>query len=258
MILSFSGTGNSRFVADCLADHLNDQVVSLNEILRAGEVAPVFESEKPFLVCFPIYAWGMPPVLRALLGGAQFRGSDQIYFVATMGANSGKTDEYCKSLSDSLGLKFCGFSGVVMPDNYVVAYPVKTPEQAAPIIAAGAKKCAELAQRIASGESIFRGDTTALAGLKSGIVNRMFSKYMGDTKNYVVSDACTKCGTCVKVCPLANIALEDGKVSFGSNCTACYACIHRCPSAAIDIKGKTEKNGRYVCPDYAIWKEQNQ
>ena len=34
MIFYFTGTGNSRFAADLLAQKLSDQVVSLNQVFR--------------------------------------------------------------------------------------------------------------------------------------------------------------------------------------------------------------------------------
>lgn len=34
MILVFSGTGNSKYVADALADRIDDEVVSLNDIIK--------------------------------------------------------------------------------------------------------------------------------------------------------------------------------------------------------------------------------
>lgn len=53
-------------------------------------------------------------------------------------------------------------------------------------------------------------------------------------QKYTVSDACTGCGTCVKICPAANIRLADG-ITFGDHCEACYACIHNCPQNAIHL-----------------------
>ena len=48
MILYFTGTGNSKFVADYLAEKLNDETLSLNNIIKAGG-SLVCESEKPYV-----------------------------------------------------------------------------------------------------------------------------------------------------------------------------------------------------------------
>ena len=55
MILFFSGTGNSKFVAETIAADTGDERVSLNEVLKKG-VKPAFHSEKPFVLVAPIYA----------------------------------------------------------------------------------------------------------------------------------------------------------------------------------------------------------
>ena len=49
--------------------------------------------------------------------------------------------------------------------------------------------------------------------------------------------------------------MENGKPIFKNSCVSCYGCIHRCPVEAINIKGKTKKHGRYVCPEYNKNKE---
>jgi uncharacterized protein (DUF362 family)/NAD-dependent dihydropyrimidine dehydrogenase PreA subunit len=60
---------------------------------------------------------------------------------------------------------------------------------------------------------------------------------------YVVEETCTRCGTCVKVCPLDPKALgfPDGDTSKPpvhdySACIRCYCCQELCPEHAIEVK----------------------
>ena len=88
MILYFSATGNSRFVADYIANSTGDNVVRLNDIFKSG--APwVFRSQRPFVIVSPIYAWRFPQKIEELLKKAQFQGSDKFYCIATSGESSG-------------------------------------------------------------------------------------------------------------------------------------------------------------------------
>ena len=52
MILYFSGTGNTKFVATELAKLLGDEAVNVTGLLQKGNYGP-FNSEKPFILCFP-------------------------------------------------------------------------------------------------------------------------------------------------------------------------------------------------------------
>ena len=92
MILFFSGTGNSKFVAETIAADTGDELVSLNEVLKKS-VKPAFHSEKPFVLVAPIYAWRLPCPIEALLREAEFTGSDKLYIVATMGSETGRSSQ---------------------------------------------------------------------------------------------------------------------------------------------------------------------
>ena len=46
MILYFSGTGNSKYVAKRIADALGDALVNLNDRIKAGDTSPVETDRK--------------------------------------------------------------------------------------------------------------------------------------------------------------------------------------------------------------------
>lgn len=248
MILYFTGTGNSKFVADVLADVLGDKVVSLNHLIK-DQIAPVFDSEKPFVVVAPIYAWRYPRVVVDLLKKAKFSGSKDLYFIATMGSETGDCEAQCRRLCISIGMKYKGFCGVPMPDNFVTFDVMPTAEQAREKIARAVPVIRRLAYDIAAGAEIKKTDRTLLPLIKSGMINRMF-RHFDETRSFVISDDCTSCGLCEKLCPVNNIVIFSDKPRFGNRCVKCYSCIQHCPKQALNIKGRTENHGRYVCPEY--------
>ena len=63
MILYFSGTGNSKFVAQRIADALGDEIVNLNDRIKSGDTSPVETGER-LIVVTPTYAWRIPRVVR--------------------------------------------------------------------------------------------------------------------------------------------------------------------------------------------------
>ena len=250
MILYFTGTGNSKYAAELLAAGTGDELVSLNEIIKKG-TQPEFRSEKPFVIVCPIYAWRLPRTIEDLLRRADFSGSRDVYFVVTMGAQTGSCNKYCEKLVKQKGLNFKGFCGVAMPSNYIVAATPDENEVRAMLTAA--KPALEaLAQKIAAGESIEKTDRTPCAALMSGFVNGMFNRFAVGSGKYVVSEKCVSCGKCAEFCPTNNIVMKDKKPSFGKSCISCFGCINRCPQDAIDIRGKSEGRRRYVCPESEI------
>ncbi|MDR0495435.1 MAG: 4Fe-4S binding protein [Treponema sp.] len=51
---------------------------------------------------------------------------------------------------------------------------------------------------------------------------------------YVISDACTNCGTCDSECPVDAIAESNGKRAIDKvKCVDCGSCSAVCPVAAI-------------------------
>lgn len=253
MVLYFTGTGNSKFVAVALSEALGDTVSSMNAVLRRGERLSIY-SDKPYVVVAPIHAWRYPAAVEQMLREAEMQGCKDVYCIAAMGENSGNADKALEKLFRGKGMNFKGFCGVVMPNNYIPGWDVDTEDKVREMLAAAVPKVHSLAEKIKAGETISKDDKTPLAGLMSGLVNYGFRNFMLKKQEFTVSDTCVACGICAASCPTSNIFIYDGKAAFGENCTSCYSCLHRCPVKAIDIKGKTENRGRYVCVEYRDWK----
>ena len=64
-----------------------------------------------------------------------------------------------------------------------------------------------------------------------------------------VSDACTGCGLCVKLCPKENIRLVNNYAVIGTNCAQCMGCLQYCPVSAISIGKITDKREHYHNPN---------
>jgi len=243
MIVVFSGTGNSKYIADALGDRLQDEVVSMNDMIKNGKER-VLASDKPFVIVSPIYAWRYPGVVENFIETAEFSGNKNIYFLATMGQNSGKCDGFVEKLAASKGMNCMGFRGIVMPNNYVIASVMESAQVTDVIIEKAIPQIDAIADAIQSGNKIHKTDKTKLAGLLSGPVHNMFTKHMNSAEKYVVNDDCISCGKCVTLCVMNNVTLSVGeKPVFGKNCINCYACLQYCPKQAINVAGQTENHG---------------
>ena len=89
MIYYFSGTGNSRFIAQEIAALTNDCVCSMSE----KEPIPTDENSAFLGIVFPVYGWQPPKIVRrfcATLDAASAKGRF-VYIIMTCGTDCGKT-----------------------------------------------------------------------------------------------------------------------------------------------------------------------
>lgn len=247
MILYFTGSGNNRFVADALADALEDEELSLNDLLHEGRAAR-FVSDAPYVVVAPIHTWCLLEVVSDLIERASFAGSRKIYFAATMAGDSGGAAVLCRKLAECTSMEFSGFAAVRMPGNCVYLDQMPTSSEAYATIRESLPRIRQIAELIRAGKPLPSKVMGPASALKSGNDMHAFYKaHVMSDRGYVVYDACISCGKCASVCPVGNIKLVGGRPQFKGSCCAC---IHHCPVSAIDIKGHTKKHGRYLCPDY--------
>lgn len=108
------------------------------------------------------------------------------------------------------------------------------------------KKTAQIARSVKEKRATRSGD--GKTKVSEPLTDRI-SGYEKFAKDYRVTDKCTGCGTCIKICPMRNIAMVDGKPQFGENCERCMACIQWCPVKAIEYKNVTSNRKQYRNPD---------
>ena len=71
MIVYFSGTGNSRYCAEVLAAHLNDELLDSFHFIR-DQIAAEVISGTPWVFVSPTSAWQIPHVFRNFILSGNF------------------------------------------------------------------------------------------------------------------------------------------------------------------------------------------
>lgn len=260
MILYFSATGNSEYVARYLADHLGDEIIDLSGYIRQNKVLDV-TSEKPYVVVSPVYVSVLPMVIENLLSGSTLAGSDKMYFVMTcagsgISASAISAERVCKALNKTLA----GVPHLSMPQNYLMYFTTASKEENDKKFAAATTRLPEICEAIAS-EKNFPTHKPGLAHkmLAARPMIRMFDKMLIGTKKFTVNDDCISCGLCEKLCPKNVISIQNGRPVWAKEgCLHCTACINRCPKHAINYGGKTLKLNRYVAKKYVPEKSDKQ
>lgn len=246
MILYFTGTGNSRYVARKIAEEINDEVVSINQLIKQESEDELISTNKPFIFVCPTYAWRLPKVVTEFIRKTKFSGNNKVYFIMTCGEDTAKAINYIQKLCDDKGWELKGMAEIKMPENYIALFPVPDKETAKQIIEEADKLIYKIASDIRNENNFNIVAPSGLNGtIKSGITNIAFYKFIVHAKGFYSTNQCIGCGKCVNLCPLNNIILKNEKPTWKNKCTHCMACISGCPTKAIEYKNKTQNKERY-------------
>ena len=244
MILCFSGTGNSKYVAKRIANALGDALVNLNDRIKASDTSSIETGERVIIVT-PTYAWRIPRVVRDWLRKTELRGAKQAWIVMTCGSEIGNADKYNRELCTEKGLSCMGTAQTVMPENYIAMFSAPQADKARQIVAKAKPDIDRAIAAIQAGECFAPTRNNLYDRFMSGPVNPIFYKCFVKANAFTASSACIGCGQCVKRCPMNNVTLKDGKPVWGRNCTHCMACICYCPKEAIEYGKKSVGQPRY-------------
>lgn len=235
MIYYFSGTGNSRWIAEEMAKRTEDQAVDL---IKATEIPSV---EGAVLgIVFPVYAWGVPEVVWELIGKLQGR-PPFTYGICTCGEEAGYAMRRLHKL-----LPLDSSYSVVMPNNYVPGSDVEPEETVRRKIRKAEEDLTRMAEEVLARKKIHRVTEGSLPFLKSTVIHFGFNLAARSTKPFHVTEACISCGQCARECPSKAIEMREGKpVYVQEKCYMCTSCINRCPVRAIEYGKGTRNRGRY-------------
>lgn len=239
MIYYFSGTGNSKWAARLLARELDDEARDIAAFLKNPSRIQIRANEVLGIV-FPVYAWGPPGIVKRFLPYLRIESGAFCYAVCTCGDDAGCAIEHLKKRVPILS----GYS-LQMPNNYIVSYDVDDAQTKQRKLDAAKVRIPQIAADIRQRKPIFDVVKGSFPHLKTAVVHPIFHAFAMNPKPYYAEDTCKACGLCVRTCPTDNIALVNGKPSWGSACEQCMGCINRCPVRAIQYGGYTKNKGRY-------------
>ena len=244
MILYFSGTGNSRYIAKRIADALQDEAADLNAKIKAADSSPM-QTGRDIVVVTPTHAWRIPRIVSEWLSKTELLSAERIWFVMDCGGEIGNAAKYNRRLAEQKHLRYMGTAQIVMPENYIAMFNAPEAEEAGKIVEKAEPDIDAAIAHIKAGQAFPIPRCNLYDRIVSGPVNPVFYRFFVKAAAFYANNACIGCGQCVRNCPTNNIKLENGKPVWSKECSHCMACICYCPAEAIEYGKKSLGKPRY-------------
>lgn len=244
IIYYFSGTGNNLAIANRLANELGEATVLPICTLLKTKIVPKEYEWVGFTV--PCYFSHVPPYVEECMRNVIYTNKQKIFLIVGCAGNRGLAIQdmrkHVHNSKKEVNLEYM----IMLPGNSILSYGAFPMWFQKLLTKQSYGKIHKIALDIKNGRK--------RNSLGSGIfyhakyeeeIQKSIAKNATIGKQYKVSDKCTTCGACIKICPVGNISMTNGKVIFGDSCNRCMGCIQWCQNHAIDYEGKAENRKRY-------------
>ena len=246
LTLYFSGTGNTKFIAELFSSKMGAVCFSIEE---PRNFTSLLKAHDTVCFCYPIYGSRVPRILREFVARhmSDINGK-KIVILVTQVLFSGDgarvfTDMFWDGAIDVIYAEH-----FLMPSN-VCNLPLlwQTSQRKTQRYIARAKvKMHRVCQNIKSGTVVKRGFTVfsqvlgniqgrLWQGSSKEIYPARFSAENMAMAGVKIHKQCHKCGKCISACPVKNFENTRGAITHKSSCIVCYRCVNLCPKRAITV-----------------------
>ena len=252
MIFYFSGTGNTRWAAQQLAQATGERLLFIPEEMK-GNCHYMLEENERLGFCFPTHGWMPPKIVRNFISRMVINAEGHYcYALTTCGDDIGQCMREFQKKLHSKGMHADSVFSLTMPESYVCLPGFKTDSKE--MVKRKLSKASEdlksfielIKERHTGKELIFKG---TLPYIKTYILGMPFNRWLITDKPFKVdAELCIHCMKCANACPVGNISMDRESVlpywHHDGSCTNCLACYHVCPKHAINY-WDTRKKGQY-------------
>lgn len=253
MIFYFSGTGNSKWIANQLSKEQKEDLVFIPDTLRNGTSEFCLREDEKVGFVFPIYSWAPPAIVLRFIQKLSLKGynGQYLFFVCSCGDDIGLTQKVLTKTLKYKGWECHADFSVTMPNNYVLlpGFDVDNKELERKKTGGEYSSLKRINTLISRKECVFSCYEGSIPFIKTRIINPLFNRFQMSPANFYATNACIGCKCCEKSCPVKNITIVEGKPVWGKDCTSCLACYHVCPRQAVQYGRRTKGKGQYFNPN---------
>ena len=257
-IYTFSGTGTALSISDQVRDAVGNATVKLIPRIIERSAGAIKADAPKIGFVFPNYFGGIPNAVLKFIRKLDMDSVTYIFAIVPAGGGQGYSLKYLQKELQQKGKKLDYGRYVAGVSNYIVAgYYESTSKvgvQRERYLVSMREKTSMYAEEIKMEKRLVEWSNPLIFAVNRLLSSFTPSEIVKDTsygdKEYSISDKCTGCGICQKVCQASNIVMTNHKPDFQHKCYRCMACIQYCPQNAIIFNGKELTKPKYVHPDY--------
>lgn len=235
-VFCFSSTGNSLHTAKKISEAINAELISMTSDVKKCD-------DDVIGFVFPCYYWDLPINVENFINNLEITNKNAYVFaVITFGSVIMGVMGHVNALLHKKGMELSYGKKIKSVENYNLSFKVNDTPEFQKIVEQNINRTVlEIKEHKTNSFGIYTF---------ANLIARSFSPALKPDcdKKFTISDDCTGCGICEKVCPVKNIKIADGKPTFSGKCEHCLGCIHACPKQAVNWSGKTEGKQRYLNP----------
>lgn len=247
LIWYFSGTGNARFAANKISELSKQKGTEVSVYNIANPKQDFSSIDKNCLIgfCYPTHGFNAPPNVLKFI--AKFpKGNSDVFLLNTRAGMKlyklhlpgiGGMALWLPALFLFFkGYRSIGFRPLDLPSNWVSLHPGLKQKVVNSIYDHCNRTLSKFTNRIAKGKPVLNGMfwiPVDIALIPFTIGYYLFARF-AIAKTFFANFNCSKCGLCIKQCPVGAIITKDDRPYWTFSCESCMQCMNKCPQRAIE------------------------